>query len=97
MLAVPLRIPCLISLVFNAVLRSSFEEAVNLIDHKASATPYCLDLPEDDAKAMTVSCKIIHFSSNDFTETPATAFLEKLAYIYDKYQYTSPIKYCGAV
>jgi hypothetical protein len=96
-LAVSSRILCLVSPVFNAMLRSSFKEAVNLMDHKASATPYCLDLPEDDAEAMTVFCKIIHFDSDDLTETPTAAFLEKLAYICDKYQCTSPIKYCGTV
>ncbi|KAL7903792.1 hypothetical protein GGI35DRAFT_491547 [Trichoderma velutinum] len=95
--AVSSEILCLASPVFNAMLRSSFKEAVNLMDHKATSTPYCLDLPEDDAEAMAVFCKVIHFDNDDLTETPAAAFLEKLAYTCDKYQCTGSMKYCGAV
>lgn len=60
-LAVSSKILCLASPVFNTMFRSSFKEAVNLMDNKASSTPYFLDLPEDDAEAKTVFCKIIHF------------------------------------
>ncbi|PKK45281.1 hypothetical protein CI102_15041 [Trichoderma harzianum] len=96
-LAVSSKILCLASPVFNTMLGNSFKEAVDLIDHKATLMPYCLDLPEDDPEAMTVFCKIIYFNSDNLTETPTAAFLEKLAYICDKYQCTGPMKYCGAV
>lgn len=49
------------------------------MDYKTSSMPYCLDLLEDNAEAMTFVCKIIHFGSDGFTEMPAAAaFLEKL-------------------
>lgn len=96
-LTVSSRILCLASPVFNAMLRSSFKEAVDLVHHKTSSKPYCLDLPEDDAEAMTVFCKVTHFNIDDITETPTAAFLEKLAYVCDKYQCSGSMKYFGAV
>ncbi|RFU73355.1 btb poz domain-containing [Trichoderma arundinaceum] len=56
-LAVSSKVLCLASPVFKAMLRSSFKEAVNLMDHTTSLAPYSLDLPEDDTEAMTVLSK----------------------------------------
>ena len=56
-----------------------------------------LTLPNDDARAMTILCRIIHFNLDDIDESPDARTLEKLAIACDKYQCLRLLKHCGAV
>jgi hypothetical protein len=83
--------------VFKAMLNGRFLEGIELSKAKTSAEPYLaqLPLPEDDAEAMTLLCKLLHFDIDDIPERPNPQSLENLAFACDKYGCISPLRYSG--
>ncbi len=96
-LTVSSKVLCLASPVFKAMISGKFKESIELAEKRASSTPYALALPEDDAEATVLLCRTLHFSLCDVPEKPTSVCLEKLAYVCDKYQCASAMKYCGAL
>jgi len=87
----------LASPVFKAMLSGRFKEGIDLARGIASTKSYALNLPDDDAEATIILCRILHFNINDVPEKPTPVCLEKLAFLCDKYQCISAMKYCGSV
>lgn len=96
-LIVSSKVLSLASPVFRVMIGGRFKESVELAEKKTSSETYNLPLPEDDADATIILCRILHFSINDVPEKPTTVCLERLAYLCDKYQCISAMKYCGGL
>jgi hypothetical protein len=96
-LIVSSKVLSLASPVFKAMLSGRFKEGIDLAEGIASTKPYTLNLPDDDAEATIILCKILHFNINNVPEKPTPVCLEKLAFLCDKYQCISAMKYCGSV
>jgi hypothetical protein len=96
-LIVSSKVLSLASPVFRVMIGGKFKEGVELAEKTASSETYDLPLPEDDAEATIVLCKILHFNIKDVPEKPTTVCLEKLAYLCDKYQCINAMKYCGGL
>lgn len=90
---------CMASPVFRVMFRpgSNFKEAIEFAKKKASAEPYILSLPDDDAEAVTLLLQIIHFDFDKIPDRPSPACLEKLAFVCDKYQCTPVLRHCGTI
>ena len=56
-----------------------------------------MTLPENDVEATVILCRILHFSTDEVPAKPSTICLEKLAFLCDKYQCNSAMKYCGGL
>ncbi|OHE92687.1 hypothetical protein CORC01_12021 [Colletotrichum orchidophilum] len=81
--------------VFKAMLGGKFKEGTELAKNTGLSLPYSLDLPDDDAGAMFILSQILH---NAFVaERPKPIGLARLAFVSDKYECTSALKYCGMV
>lgn len=85
----------LASPVFRVMIGGKFKEGVELAEKTASSETYGLSLPEDDAEATTLICKILHFNIEGIPKKPNTLYLERLAYLCDKYQCINAVKNCG--
>ncbi|KAH8663685.1 hypothetical protein BGZ60DRAFT_411902 [Tricladium varicosporioides] len=96
-LIVSSKVLSLASPVFRVMISGKFKEGVELAEKTASLETYDLPLPEDDADATIVLCRVLHFSIKDVPEKPTTVCLEKLAYLCDKYQCINAMKYCGGL
>jgi len=96
-LIVSSKVLSLASPVFRVMIGGRFKESVKLAEKKACSETYDLPLPEDDAEATTILCKASHFSTNDVPEKPTTVCLERLAYLCNKYQCISAMKYCSVL
>jgi hypothetical protein len=96
-LIVSSKVLSLASPVFRVMIGGKFKESVELAEKKASSETCDLPLPEDDAEATIIFCRILHFNVNGVPEKPTTVLLEKLAYLCDKYQCISAMKYCGGL
>jgi hypothetical protein len=96
-LTVSSKVLSLASPVFKAMISGKFKESIELAEAKASSKPYALPLPETDAEAIIILCRILHYSLYNIPEKLTTVCLEKLAFLCDKYQCTSAMKYCGGL
>jgi hypothetical protein len=96
-LIVSSKVLSLASPVFKAMLSSRFKEGIELAEEKASSKPYTLNLPDDNAEATTILCRILHFNMNDVPEKPTPVCLEDLAFLCDKYRCINAMKYCGSI
>lgn len=96
-LTVSSKVLSLVSPVFKAMLSGKFKEGIELAEKKASSNSHTLNLPDDDAEATIILCRILHFNINDIPEKPTPVCLEKLAFLCDKYQCISAMKYCGGL
>lgn len=79
------------------MLDGRFLEGVALSDTKTSAKPYLLPLPDDDAQAVTLLCKLLHFDIADIPDRPSPQSLEYLAFACDKYNCLLTLQYCGSI
>ncbi|QDS75766.1 hypothetical protein FKW77_008710 [Venturia effusa] len=74
------------SKVFKAMLSKSFKEARELAESANNNETYELQLPDDDAAAMIVLCKVIHHRSCDvLAESVTMSLLQKFASHVHKY------------
>lgn len=98
-LRVSSKVLCIASPVFKAMLDGRFSEGAALAEAKASpeSLPCRLPLPEDDADALTLLCRVLHHATDDIPARPGPDELEELAVVCDKYQCTPTLRYCGAV
>jgi hypothetical protein len=96
-LTVSSKVLSLASPVFKVMISGRFKESIELAEKKASSKSYALPLPENDAEATIILCRILHFSVNDVPKKPTTVCLEKLAFLCDKYQCLGAMKYCGSL
>lgn len=87
----------LASPVFRAMFSGKYKEAVALADASVSLVPYTLDLPEDDAEATILLCRIMHFKTNDADDKPTPDTLQQLAMLADKYQCAHVVQLRGAL
>lgn len=97
-LIVSSKVLSLASPVFKSMVTGGFKGGVELAQtNKANGilNPCAIDLPEDDAGAIVLLCKVLHYY--EVPKRPTTLCLEKLAYLCDKYQCTGAMKYCGGV
>ena len=94
-LRVSSKVLTLASPVFNVMLNGAFKEASDLAK-KTAANPYVLELPDDDAEAVTILARVLHFKFQGVPERPSPACLEELAFICDKYACAEALKYCGS-
>ncbi|KAI9879373.1 MAG: hypothetical protein M1830_008671 [Pleopsidium flavum] len=69
------------SAVFKAMFSPHFLEGNNL----SSTSPRRISLPDDNAKAMTTLCNILHHRNNKIEQQPAPSALEQLGVLCDKY------------
>ncbi|KAM5370201.1 hypothetical protein ACJZ2D_008604 [Fusarium nematophilum] len=85
--------------VFQAMLGGRFREGLALSDAKASPgqDPFRLSLPDDDAEAMELLCKVLHFKVDGIPVRPSSNLLLSLAGICDKYQCIQVLQYCGGL
>ncbi|KAH8659784.1 hypothetical protein BX600DRAFT_50630 [Xylariales sp. PMI_506] len=85
--------------VFRAMLHGHFSEGVSLQEAKASggASPFVLELPDDDGEAMTLLCKLLHHAARDVPSRPDPELLENLAIACDKYHCVSVLRFCGGL
>jgi hypothetical protein len=85
--------------VFRVMLDGRFTEGAEM--QKAKKTPggYLpkVELLNDDAEAMMLLCKVLHFNIADIPTRPKTHDLERLAIVCDAYDCTTVLKYCGAL
>lgn len=95
-LVVSSKVLSLASPVLKAMLSDKFKEGRELAERKAESQPYILTLHGDDIEAVVLLCKILHFKMN-LPETPTPEYLEKLAFLCDKYECIEAMRYCGSV
>ncbi|KXH40578.1 hypothetical protein CNYM01_03266 [Colletotrichum nymphaeae SA-01] len=81
--------------VFKVMLGGKFKEGTELAKSTGLSLPYSLDLPDDDAEAMSILSQILHNAY--VTERPKPVGLARLAFVSDKYECTGALKYCGMV
>lgn len=74
----------LASPVFKAMISGKFKESIELAKKEASSKAYAFSLPEDDAEATIIFCRVLHFNLVEVPEKPTTVCLEKLAFLCDK-------------
>ncbi|KAL0775796.1 hypothetical protein CaCOL14_007083 [Colletotrichum acutatum] len=79
--------------VFKVMLGGKFKEGTELSKSTGLSLPYSLDLPDDDAEAMSILSQILHNAY--VTERPRPIGLARLAFVCDKYECTGALKYCG--
>ncbi|CAI4212339.1 unnamed protein product [Parascedosporium putredinis] len=83
--------------VFRKMLfGGKFVEAIKLADAGDGSTTI-VTLPDDDAEAVTLMCKILHFATADINDLPKSDLLERLAAICDKYLCLHILRYCGTI
>ncbi|KXH54095.1 hypothetical protein CSAL01_08114 [Colletotrichum salicis] len=68
--------------VFKAMLGGKFKESAELAKSTGLSLPYSLDLPDDDAEAMSILSQILHNAY--VTERPKPIGLARLAFVSDK-------------
>ncbi|KAM0256062.1 hypothetical protein ACHAQJ_005261 [Trichoderma viride] len=110
-LRVSSRILCQVSPIFQIMFRGPFREGIELAEAKAAAKnnndsnsnntaveqmPIVVNLPGDDAEAMTYFCQLAHFKASELSMKPRTEFIEKMAFLCDKYMCPRLIQACGA-
>ncbi|PKS08568.1 hypothetical protein jhhlp_004954 [Lomentospora prolificans] len=85
--------------VFRALIYGQFSEAVDISKARnATDSPLTeLPLPEDDAEAMMLLCKVLHFAIGDIPNFPEPQLLERLACVCDKYCCVQVLKFCGGI
>lgn len=88
------KVLALASPVFERMFNSSFKEG--LINHKMPQQRL-VPLPEDDAEAFILLCRVLHHRSHEIPRSLTGNCLEKLAIICDKYNCISPIAFAGEV
>ena len=86
------RILILVSPVFEAMFKPRFKEGIEL-DQKRSGEKQTVALPDDDAQAMTILCRIIHHRAYEINSSITLETLEMLAEVCDKYQCTKALIY----
>lgn len=96
-LAVSSKVLCLASPVFKAMISGKFKESIELAAKRTSLQLYDILLPEDDADATTILCRVLHFKLDEIPDKPTTVCLENLAYLSDKYRCINALKYCGSL
>jgi hypothetical protein len=91
------------------ILRGQFRESIEMARAQARAKAasnsnnnnsaenalYVLNLPEDDAEVMTYFCQFAHFKSHELCTKPQTEFIEKMAFLCDKYMCFLVMQACG--
>lgn len=88
-LLVSSKVLSLASPVFAKMLGPNFEEG----SRKASASaPAIVRLPEDNAAAMDILCRAIHYQIDDFSEPVTSTELKNLAVLCDKYDCVRALK-----
>ncbi len=88
-LLVSSKVLSLVSPVFAAMFKPQFKEGIQF--HLAAGEPLTVPLPEDDAKAFILLCKVVHHRSDEIPAEPDISCLENLACICDKYHCTRAI------
>ncbi|KAK0640759.1 hypothetical protein B0T16DRAFT_418419 [Cercophora newfieldiana] len=100
-LRVSSKILSLASPVFKTMLSGSFREASDFTAHNlkspTSSEKFTLSFPEDDATAMTLLLRILHFDYDNVQARPTPKLLEQLAFLTDKYQCMHVLKFCGVL
>ncbi|KFY21379.1 hypothetical protein V493_07453 [Pseudogymnoascus sp. VKM F-4281 (FW-2241)] len=101
-LVVSSKVLSLASPVFKAMFCGNFKESIELAVKKTSLEPtslepYGISLPEDDADATTILCRVLHYKIDEIPEKPTTICLEKLAFLSDKYQCVNALMYSGSL
>src|SRR5204862_7989783 len=82
----------LVSPVFAAMFKPQFQEGIRF--RLGLGEPITVPLPEDDAEAFLLLCKVIHHRSDEISAEPGISCLESLACICDKYSCTRAIANC---
>lgn len=85
----------LASPVFEAMFKPTFKEGIQ--SHQNSCDPSIIPLPEDDAEAFILLCKVVHHRAHEIPQEPGIPCLENLAFICDKYQCSAAVAYHGIV
>lgn len=91
-LLVSSKVLSLVSPVFAAMFKPQFKEGIQF--RLAGGETLTVPLPEDDAKAFTLLCKVIHHRCDEIPAEPDISCLENLACICDKYHCTRAIINC---
>ncbi|MCJ1388417.1 hypothetical protein MMC18_001264 [Xylographa bjoerkii] len=87
-LLVSSKVLSLVSSVFDTMLNSSFKESLH--NQPADKIPI-VPLPEDDAEAFTILCKVLHYRMDDFPRVLTPNCLVNIAIIADKYNFVAAI------
>ena len=87
-LLVSSKVLTLASPVFEAMFNSRFKEGLS---HYPTSGKPPIPLPDDNAEAVTILCNAIHYRTNEVPNKLASACLENLAIICDKYDCTSAL------
>jgi hypothetical protein len=88
------KILSLVSPVFATMFASKFKEGLH--DNAPSDAPPIVALPEDDAEAFTLFCKLSHHQTEGVPTRPSTVCLEKFAVICDKYDCVDVFSHAGS-
>jgi hypothetical protein len=83
-LLVSSKVLSLVSHIFAAMFASWFKEGLSSNNPSSSEKPV-IALPEDDAEALTLLCKLAHYQTRRVSKCPNTACLKKFAIVCDKY------------
>lgn len=94
-LLVSSKVLSLVSPVFAAMFKPQFKEGIQ--SHSSSNGPSKIPLPEDDAKAFTLLCNVIHYRVEEIPGKPDIPCIENLAIICNKYGCIRALAHSGAL
>ncbi|KAH8840056.1 hypothetical protein MCOR27_003297 [Pyricularia oryzae] len=83
------------STVFKSMLQGPFKEGSDITEARKNGVVYRLALPEDNADATLLFCKIVHFKSD--ISTPNLELMEQLAVLCDKYKCHHILRFLGSM